>query len=202
MEKEKKTSVFIKSLLVFGVLIIAPLVSIYFLDSGRDYRRESMAELQDLGKVKSFQIVNQNNLTITPEVMRTRVAVVNFLSENATTARQQADRIAKVHESFDDTEDVLFLSFIPADSTDNMLERAKGLGITDHKQWFLLGTNDEQWNSLSSDIFQISDPTNGIALVDTSLTIRKHYDINSNPEMGRLVEHISIVIPKQKRRGL
>ena len=199
---EKKKNVFLISGLVFLVLFVLPLGSIYFLNSGLQYRKTSVSELSDLGKVGDFNLNNQNNLPVSPAMLRGRVAVVNFFSENDSIAKFQADRIANVHQNYNDVEDVLFLSFIHSDTSINLINAASSLGITDHKQWYLLSTQGNQWKDISTNNFKIPNIENGVALVDTSMTIRKIYDLNSNPEMGRLVEQIAIVIPKQKRRGM
>ncbi|MEO1262568.1 MAG: hypothetical protein AAFZ15_27425 [Bacteroidota bacterium] len=199
---EKKKNVFLISGLVFVVLFILPLGSIYFLNSGKEYRRVSLSEMEDKGKVPAFQFNNQNNITISPEKLRGKVAVVNFISEDESMAKFQTDRLSLIHDSYNDTEDVVFLSFVKNDTSQNLISKASNLGITDHKQWYLLGTNDADWNNIPMSTFQIEDAEKGIALIDTSMTIRRHYDINSDPDMGRLVEQIAIVIPKQKRRGM
>lgn len=199
---EKKNKVYLISGLVFLVLFVLPLGSIYFLSSGKDYRMTSLSEMEDKGKVSPFSLKNQNNLSISPDLLKGRVAVVNFLSEDDSVASYQMERLSKVHQNYNDTDDVLFLSFVQKDSSENMIDRAANLGIKDHKQWYLMGTDAANWNDMSKSIFKIEDPEKGIALIDTSMTIRRHYDISSNPEMGRLVEQIAIVIPKQKRRGM
>ena len=79
---EKKKNVFLISGLVFLVLFVLPLGSIYFLNSGLQYRKTSVSELSDLGKVGDFNLNNQNNLPVSPAMLRGRVAVVNFFSEN------------------------------------------------------------------------------------------------------------------------
>ncbi len=199
---EKKKNVYLISGLVFIVLFILPLGSIYFLNSGLQYRKTSVAELGDLGKIGAFNLKNQNNLPITPELLKGRVTVVNFLSQNDSTAKYQADRIAKVHQNYNGVDDVVFISFIQNDSTKSLIDLASQMGIENNKQWHLLSTNDNQWEDFSFNAFKIPDNKTGVALVDTSLTVRRIYDISSNPEMGRLVEQIAIVMPKQKRRGL
>ena len=199
---EKKKNVYLISGLVFVVLFILPLGSIYFLNSGKEYRRASLSEMEDKGKVPSFQFTNQNNTAISPELLRGKVAVVNFMSDDDSLAKFQADRLSLIHDSYNDTEDVVFLSFVKNNNNDNLITKAADLGITDHKQWFLLSTNDSDWNKIPMSTFKIEDADKGIALIDTSMTIRRHYDINSDPDMGRLVEQIAIVIPKQKRRGM
>ena len=186
--------------MVFAVLFIMPIGSLYYLYMGRTHSRTAVAELEKLGKVSGFQCKNQQNEPISPEVLHGKVTVVNFLPNDLAAARPLADRIAKVHQSFDETEDVVFLSFIQMDSSKTLLETATQLGIKDHKQWYLLGTSATEWNHLSKDVYHLQNPEIGVAMVDTSLTIRKLYDINDNVQMGRMVEHIAKVVPKQKRR--
>ena len=149
-----------------------------------------------------FELKNQNNSSISPDILKGRVAVVNFLSENDSIAKYQADRIGKVQQNYRNTDDVLFLTFIHSNENITLLNKASELGISDHKRWFLLGTENEEWKNLSSNGFKIKDINKDVVLVDTSMTIRRHYDIYSNPEMDRLVEQIAIVIPKQVRRGM
>lgn len=197
MNKSKRTII---TILVMVILFVLPAGSWLYLRRGLDYRKESMAELSDLGKVSGFQLKNQRNLLVTPEKIRSKVSVVHFLSADFEKNKEHTDRIAKVHQSFNDTEDVLFLSFVPADSTTKMLDLAISMGITDDKQWYLIGTDEAEWQRLANDVYKIPNPENDVVLVDTSLTIRKYYDINQNKDMGRLVEHIAIVIPEQKRR--
>lgn len=202
MEENKKYSrkkVLVTIFVVF-ILFILPAGSWFYLQQGLDYRKKSMAELQELGKPGSFEHKNQKNVVVSPELLRGRVTVVNFLPEDRQKAKMLSDRIAKVHQSFDDTEDVIFLSFMPADTSQQMLDMANSLGIKDEKQWFLIGTNETEWQRIANEVYRIPNPEDGVALVDTSLMIRKYYDINLNQDMGRLVEHISIVIPQQKRR--
>ena len=200
--QEKKKNVILISLLTFIVLFILPLGSVYFLNSGLKYRKASLSEMGDHGKMGAFEFKNQTGLTITPQLLRGSVCVAHFLSENDSTARYQINRLKKVHQSFDDVSDVVFLSFTKKDPNVNLLAKAKALGITDHQQWFLPGYTETDKKHLAQTLFKLEDPENGIALADTSLTIRRYYDITKNEEMGRLVEQIAIVLPKQKRRGL
>ncbi|MBK9015056.1 MAG: hypothetical protein IPM82_13840 [Saprospiraceae bacterium] len=185
---------------VFAVLFIMPIGSLYYLYMGRTHSRTAVAELEMLGKVSGFQCKNQQNEPISAEGLHGKVTVVNFLPNDLAAARPLADRIAKVHQSFDETADVVFLSFIQMDSSKTLLETATQLGIKDHKQWYLLGTSAAEWNHLANEVYHLPNPEIGVAMADTSLTIRKLYDINDNVQMGRMVEHIAKVVPKQKRR--
>lgn len=188
---------------IFAVLFIMPVVSLFYLYQGRAHSRTAVAELEKLGNLPGFNIKNQQNQPIDNKLLRGKVTVIDFLPKELEKAKSFADRISKLHQSFDDTDDVIFLSFIVADSSTTLLETASKLGIEDHRQWYLLGTNQANWDSLSNSIFSNTknvDANLGVAMADTSLQIRKYYDINDNKQMGRMVEHIAKVIPKQKRR--
>ncbi len=201
-EPREKKNVKLVAALIFAVLFILPLGSVYFLSSGTEYRKASHAELKDHGKVGDFSLNDQNNQPVSPNLLHGRVAVVNFLADDLETAKHQVSRIAKVHQNYNNVDDVVFLSFIKTDSSNNMLDLAQKLGIYDHDQWLLLGIGEPQWTSTAANAFRLPNVETGIALVDTSMTVRRYYDITSNPDMGRLVEQIAIVLPKQKRRGM
>ena len=201
MEKQNNKKVNAWKILTFLILFVLPLGSVVFLTKGRTHRRTAISELKDKGGVAEFQAHSLHDEMVSSDFFHGKVAVVNFLSANNEKAKKQADRIAMLHQSFDDTKDVLFLSFISMDSSINLIQKANKLGIKDHEQWFLLGTEEKEWRHYSHDVFKIENPENGLVLLDTSLTIRHYYDIFSDPEMGRLVEHITVVIPQQKRRG-
>ncbi len=185
---------------VFAVLFILPIGSVYYLYKGRAHSRTAKAELENLGKVDGFNLMNQQNQAITPKGLHGKVTIVNFLPGDLSKAKPLTDRIAQVHQSFDDSDDIIFLSFLVRDSSKNLLQTAKELGIEDHDQWYLLGTSQEEWKRLSTEVYHLPNGENGVAMADTSLQIRKLYDINSNQQMGRMIEHVAKVVPKQKRR--
>jgi len=199
-QKTNKKRRVVVSVLVIAILFVLPAGSWFYLQQGLDYHKKSRAELQDLGKAGQFELKNQKNLMVSPQMVRGKVSVVHFLPEEQAAGKALTDRMAKVHESFDDTQDVLFFSFIQTDSSSQLLDMAQSLGIKDGDQWYLIGTEKNEWERLAREVYKIPDPASGVALVDTSMTIRKYYDINVDKDMGRLVEHIAIVIPQQKRR--
>jgi len=201
-EKKKGTSIYFRAAVTFLILFVLPLDSIYFLSKGRDFNRDVFADLKDQGKIAKFEVNNQNNLPISNDLLYGRVAVVNFLSENEEKAKEQTAQIAKVHESFDDTEDVYFISFAHEDESKNLVDRSMEFGIKDAKQWSLTTLDKNKWNEMASDVFKAGSMNEGIVLVDTSLSVRHQYHGYSDSLIGNLVLHISKVIPKQKRRGL
>jgi hypothetical protein len=185
---------------VVAILFLLPAGSWFYLQSGLNYRTKALTELGDFGKIKDFGLRNQNGLSVIPATLRGRISVVNFLSDDRAASKAACERIGKLHQSFDEIGGVVFLSFIPADTSTNLLQLAASLGITGHKQHFLIGATAPEWQRLANDVFRMENPGSGVVLVDSSLTIRNYYDLHSNQEMGRLVEHIALIVPKQNRR--
>ena len=198
--KKKKTQQVLMAILVTSMLFIFPAASWYYLQSGLNHRKKALAELTQFGKAGDFQLKNQNNLLISQQGIRGKVSIVSFFPAEKTTARELADRMAKVHQSFNEVDDVVFLSFIPADTSVQLLPLAQELSIKDNKQWYLLGTSQEEWKRLATESYHLPNLENSVVLVDTSLTIRKYYDIHNNEDMGRLVEQTVLILPQQKRR--
>ena len=196
---EKKKNVHLVSALIFLVLFILPLGSVYFLNKGMNFNKAVKKELTVKGKVSEFSVANQHNSIIDTNLLNGRVTVVNFFDHNEATAKSQADQINKVHSSFDDTEDVYFLSFLKKDTNRNLLDRSIELGVNDIKQWSVVELDEKRWDNISGDVFQSKE---GIVLVDTSLNIRHYYKGYNDSLIGHLVLHISKIIPKQPRRGL
>jgi cytochrome oxidase Cu insertion factor (SCO1/SenC/PrrC family) len=188
------------TILVIALVLIFPALSWYYLQTGLNHRKKALSELKELGKAGDFQLKNQSNLLISSRNMKGKVSIVNFLPGDRAAAKTLADRIAKVQQSFDEVGDVVFLSFIPADTSVQLIDLAKELGIDDAGQWYLLGTNAGEWDRLAKEAYKMPDLQNSVALVDTTGTIRNYYDINANQEMGRLVEQTVLILPMQKRR--
>jgi hypothetical protein len=188
----------IRYILFLIILFVLPALSLYFLNSGKNYRMQALQEMKEYGKVEDFQLKNQRGIDVSPQMFRGKVTVACLLPENPDSAAFYTERLSIIHESYDDTKDVIFLSFLNSSDSTNLLEKAKQLGITDHDQWWLLRSED---NEKARQLYHF--PKEGqfqIALADTSLMVRKHYNIYDNRQMGRLVEHIALIIPEQPRR--
>ncbi len=199
-EKEKSSRNPAIAILIFLVLFVLPAGALYFLNAGKNFRQDYLKDLSDMGKVAAFNLPNQDNLPVNPDMLKGKVSIVHFLSGNPAEAKEKVGRISKLHQSFDDTDDVVFLTFMPADSATSLRDEAARLGIVDNQQWYLIGAEKGNLEKIAQQGFKLKDPFNSIALVDTTLTIRNQYNINENEEMGRLVVHISMIIPKQKKR--
>lgn len=181
------------------ILFVLPALSLYFLNSGKNYRLQALDELHELGEVGEFKLDNQRGEEISPNMLHGKITVACLLPENPDSAQFYSERLSIIHKSFDDTKDVLFLTFLPfSNDSTSVLDIAKQLGVSDPDQWWLLRCDEKDQ---ARQLYHFpEDGSFQIAMADTSLMVRNHYNIYDNMQMGRLVEHIALIIPKQPRR--
>lgn len=153
--------------------------------------------MKELGSLPSLQITNQQGRLVTRESLQGKIIMLNLLPGNLDSAKLPTNTIRKVHQSFNDTDKVLFLSVIRTDSINGLRTSAGLLGIDNPEQWYLAGANNTTWTELAANL-QIVDPSNTIVLIDSKGIIRRYYFINQNKEMGKLVEHAAILLPKKR----
>lgn len=199
-EKRRLSLSQIAGLLLF--LVILPAGSWFYLQSGFNHRKGALAELKEMGKVEGIDLMDQYGTRFTTADMQRRVVVAGFLPADAASQDKWAQRLSTLHEQFDDRDDICFL--LLADSA-NLSDPAAFLernALSDSLQWKLLLTGPEELAALASNSFYLPAGEAGqpnfqyLALADTARMVRRHYDILDNQQMGRLVEHITIVMPR------
>lgn len=207
MAKKRRLSwVQITGLLMFT--IIFPLVSWYYLQQGYNYRLQSLQELQDLGQVANYQAINQKGDTLQSVGLRGNVLVAGFYPQEEQLRTLMGERLTILHDQFDKRDDVRFLVHVPA-GTGSAESIAEELGIKDSEQWQVLEVASTDWEQFAKTNYHwpLDSLTNAydpglLALTDTAGVVKNYYHLRENAEMGRLVEHITIVMPRLPERDL
>ena len=194
---------------VFLLLVIFPLVSWYYLRTGLDYRLQAMQELKDFGKLPAFTLANYNDSLITSERFAEGLIVGYFFSEPHEDL--YAGKLVKLHEQFDERDDIFFLAFAP-DTTlatrNRMQQFAEANGLVDEEQNFYLQGEPVEVERLAK-ACQMPFEERGMSLTDNSLLffadslmVRGFYDIREEENLKRLVKHITLNIPPKKDKEL
>ncbi len=195
---------------IFRVIAISiflvgfPAVSWYYLNEGYKYRIGILEELdQNLGTPPTFQLVNQAGKIIDNGFMKEKVIITNFIALGAADAsKANMEKLYNIQDQFDKKDDILFYTYIKADSLKAVQNYVNTLGIKEEKQWnFLTGTDAAMEQFIQTFPFpENSSKTyagnSTVAIVDTSSTIRFFYDINNNKEVSKLIEHIANLMPQ------
>ncbi|MBK8490450.1 MAG: hypothetical protein IPL49_05960 [Saprospirales bacterium] len=177
------------------LLVILPAGSWYYLQRGFLHRKEALAELTDHGTVRAFRLRDQYGNSFSSEWLHKRVTIAAFLPNDTAQQQQWASRLHGLHQQFDDRNDVCFLLFADSSQMRDPMGFAIENDLVDSLQWEILTCSRPELESFAFESFYVPD-LQQIALVDTGLVVRRYYDILDNQQMGRLIEHITIVMPR------
>ena len=180
------------------MLVVLPAGSWFYLRGGYEHRKAALQELQELGSVGDFSLVDQNGLIFATQDLKKRVTVAGFLPAGTEKHAAWMDGLVRLHEQFDDRDDVCFLIFADTALVPDPQAFAQSYDLADSLQWIVVSGNGAYLHDLATSSFHLPEEAVGqqLALIDTSGTVRSHYDAYENRELGRLVEHITIVLPR------
>lgn len=116
-----------------------------------------------ISRVEPFSFINQDGKTVTDEVIKNKVAIVNFFFTTCTSVCPRMNNNLKgSYEKLKNNPDVLFLSFTsdPAKDSPAVLKHyADAMQVNTAKWIFLTGKKDSLYKAARHS-FKIDDPTN------------------------------------------
>jgi hypothetical protein len=183
-----------------GILLLFlvgfPVISYFYLKKGYDYRVDAMRELQEYAPLPMAPPTDVwgDSLQAGRDIV-----LLHFIDlENA----DQRDLIGKymgeIHEQFDGVERVQFWAgFEPADSM-QIKAFLDNYTLRDPNQYRVL---DRAY--FTDDFAFLEDGVTSkpfVMLSDTTGTIRNFYNLENGNELVRLVEHITYLMPPEKRK--
>jgi protein SCO1 len=186
------------------ILVIFPLISWWNLQNGVNKRKEIKAELNNLGKLSDFNLINQHGEPITKAQFQGNVSIVNFLSTQGKGVEASLASLKKL-EQFNKIDSLCFwlVTTNPqVDSVKVLLQFALNHGIKNFGKYNLLTGTPEEIKKFTDaygfdsklSLAEVSQ----FALLDTSCMIRNRYDGYKSEDMGRLVRHAAFILPLKK----
>lgn len=176
---------------VFALLIVLPAISWYYLKSGMSWRREAISELSDYGSVESIQIPLADARDIDMQEFKDHLMI--FYQMDCDAVDSEIQTIEAIRDQFRKRKDVqIFLSgkcldqYTPQKTSNNILQKIN------------CKVNAEACMELSQSFFKI--PGKNIAFVDGNLNIRNYYQSSNQHDRKRLVEHIAMMLPDERRK--
>ena len=201
----KSQSKIISGLLLVGLFIVLPGVSYFYLQQGLDYHKERKAELDSLGQIPSMLFIDHLGDTIDNAALQGKMSVMGFFSPDCGDSCQLLmKRFRFIQEQFYDYEKLLLLSY----STDSAVVLTQALNSIeaneDTKSWRWLTSETDVYDSFKNN-FELAYQ-NGfasqLALVDTSLTIRRYYDAQNDNDINRLIIHLAKFAPRPPGKAI
>ena len=185
----------INALLLFGMLIVTPALSWYYLKKGEQYQVNMRAELKDYGKTASFELPTLLDADTfnTATGLANKVAIVKVIEEKDW--NQNADlafALGSLHTQFNERNDVIFLLHTALQDTGRVGAFLRKYKMADPAQVIVTTSNP---NLIEGYHF----PQAGMfAIVDTTGTIRRYYNYRDGNEIRRLTEHVTVLMHRDK----
>jgi hypothetical protein len=187
--------------MLFLILIILPAGSWYYLTTGYNYHKVLVNELkEDFGTVPNYSATTADGKSFDFESIAGNTAIVHFMDNNALQKDYLWDRMTKLHEQFDDRNDIKFISHI-ANAEDDFMPK-------DTAQWKVIKGTESELDRIARENYKMKFKkgetvlnNSQFILVDSSL-VRNYYDANSMREMGRMLEHVTIVMRRVAPRDI
>lgn len=194
----------IATLILLFLLIVLPLGSWYYLKNGLDYRMTTMSELKQFGTLPNFSYTTFSNATIATPNLQGKVAVVNVLDlQNEQLSRTLGGILERLHDQFNERQDVYFLIHVMDTSKTTIENFARQYQLQDDTQCYFIPTSAANLAVLPANYHLSADSLySHFTLVDTKQMVRKHYDVQDEAQVKRLVEHLALLLPLQKREEL
>jgi len=185
---------FIFLLAIFGGV---PVVSWYYLQTGLDYRLKALAELGDLGPMEKETRVSFDKNVFSADKTKGKVHLGIWYPDGLENESGSMKYLDELHDQFKSRSDISFYIFSNSTQRDSLIAFLKR-----HK--FFPSPIMSYFPDLGVQrMYFFMKPAVGeipVALVDTSGTVRKHYNLASGKELTRLTEHLAMLLPIESTR--
>lgn len=172
------------------LIVIIPIIGVINDYRGVQYRRETKAQLQNLGKLPDFKFQVAENQFITNDSLQGLLTVVAAIStKNPQAAETLLSTFKKMDDQFGKIELTRFL--ILTDST-TWLRDILAKRISDISNFYIVSTPTE-----GGQIVKLPTPTS-MAFVDAKLEVRNFYDMALPNEGKKLARHFQFLMPIKK----
>ena len=203
-----------QAILLIGLLGILPVGSWIYMKKGFNYQKAAMAELKNYGELTPFLAKDIFNRNFGTDNVKENLVLLNYYNDSPA-AMQRMDLVEKLHEQFDDRQGVLFVN-IGMSASQELEEKYR---LLDSNQVYLIPSEDRAPFFLGRDVmmplnakaeqvdslhFQPIDAVslpdfNYFVLIDPKGTIRNYYPADNPRRIKRLVEHIALTMPREKK---
>lgn len=200
----RKSGNIIRFFILLFVLIIFPGLSWYYLKSGVSYRKNTLSELKDYGKIAYFDwktIPTKSNIA---DSLNGRIVIANFVNPNTAIGKKQTEVMDKLFTQFKDRKDVRLITFLTQTDSTQLSEYALRSNPKHYPNYWILSTTLAEYNTLLN-AFKLPQKGNFdtvdcpyLTYINMEGTVANFYDINDNQQLGRLVEHIAMKLTIDK----
>ncbi|MFN7116680.1 MAG: TlpA family protein disulfide reductase [Saprospiraceae bacterium] len=203
-QQNKIVRLILATLVLLFVLVILPLGSWYYLRNGLNYRVTTMSELNNYGKLPDFSYNTVVNTQVQTADLQGKVAVANVLDlKNEALSATWGTMLEKLHDQFNERNDVRFLIYVTDTARTTIESFTTKYKLQDYEQCYFIPADADVIKKLPLDHHIGADSLlTHLTLVDTKGMVRKHYNVQDQAQVKRLVEHMALLLPLQKREEI
>lgn len=174
----------VRIILIVMVLVGFPALSWVYLNSGLRWRVNAQEETASKETLGNFTLIAQNGDTITTKDIFGKYSVVAMPDDSIS-----SKYLSLVHTQFHVREDYQTLYLLPSGKS------AIASSDSTWTQVQCISGCDGLMSALYHDGFSA-------AIIDDSLQVRGRYHLSSVEDMRKLVEHLAVVLPIEKRERI
>lgn len=180
------------------LLIGAPYLSWHYLSKGVDYRVSRINQMGEYGDWSDLTLTTLQGSQLQMGNLKDSVVILTFPKVEGG-GFKDFPLLDKMKDQFDDRSDVKFFWVLGiADST--LGSTLSAANPDKYSEVYFIDESDPTYLAF---IAQLPDKkpiggTNTLVVIDKKSMVRNIYDPFSDEEMGRLVEHITILLPPKK----
>lgn len=209
-ETKRNKALIFQFIMLMSLLAITPIGTYFWMKGGVDYRTARLSELKDFGEVGEFNATDMKGMSFDTAGISGKMALVMFMPENKVEAKKLMERIELVEhqmeEQLDQRKDMLFLFYT---TSTNLLEYMRSLTEKENDKFVFVNISAAEMKRLKQESYHLKnakemgiDSEMPLVLVDLNSRIRHYYDPMVNEDMGKLVEHMAMILPQDKDKDI
>ena len=209
-QKPSKLRKIIIAVILFIILLGFPAASYFYMRDGLKWRKQAVSELGQYGKIKPAFLILSNGER--QNRLESSVSVIHIFGKDpelTNANRKMLDDGERLFNQFGRMGDMMIrpdfkIAMISEGGTSEFTSYRQKLPSADYATWVWTGGLDA-WSVIVDYGYEQFCKKEGIepvaqyyALTDTSGQIRRYYDALDEKQVGRMVEHIAMLLPSTK----
>lgn len=190
---------------VLLMLVGMPAISYFYLKSGYEYRKEAIMTQGDFGEMPNIYNYPAVRGTL-PDSLRGAMTMVGWLDPTKpVAAKRYGTMLDSLYQQFAESPHLYFTTLVSADDAAATAGQfATAHNLPDDPMISFLDAGGATFQQSGKDFRLPARPGDNpiVALVDSSLTIVKHYDLSKPDEKIGLVQLISLIIPLPEKADI
>lgn len=172
------------------ILFLLPFVSWYYLQSGLNWRKKAQEIMDGTESFPVGEYLMADGRKLTPDSLDNHVTLVCYLPCGAE-GTEQMEVLEALYDQFKETNKAAYVLLDSCQSTTQFPSTKL------HKSWFVIPCSDSMDICKSLRVNWAQDKP--FALVDRKGVIRSYYGIGSQDDKRTLVEHMSLLLPRERQ---